>query len=60
MNAQLSSNDLISSNDQMQAGIIIPAQAPCVQLVEVAGKAVELDFDGGLLSSDYATIRSSN
>jgi hypothetical protein len=56
MNAQLSSNDRISGNDQMQAGIIIPAQPPSVQLAAVVGKAVELDFDGGLLSSDAGLV----
>ncbi len=39
MNAQLSRHDLISRHDQMQAGIIIPAQLPSVPLADVAGKA---------------------
>ncbi len=56
MNAQLSRNDLISRNAQMQGGIIIPAQPPSVQLADVAGKAVDLDFDGGLLSSDAGLV----
>ena len=56
MTAQLSRKDPISRNAQMQAGIIIPAQPSSVQLADVAGKAVELDFDGGLLSSDAGLV----
>ncbi len=56
MNAQLSRKDLISRNDQMQAGIIMPSQTASLHLADVAGKAVELDFDGGLLSSDAGLV----
>ncbi len=51
MNAQLSSNDLISLDDQMQGSLIMPAQPASLPLADVTGKAGALDCDGGLLSS---------
>ncbi len=51
MNAQLSRNDLISLDDQMQDSLITPAQSASLPLADVAGKAGALDCDGGLLSS---------
>ena len=56
MNAQLSRNDLMSRNDQMQGGLIMPSQPASLHLADVAGKSVELDFDGGLLSSDAGLV----
>jgi hypothetical protein len=56
MNAQLSKDDLISGNDPMQAGIIMPSRPASVPLAPVAGKAVALDFEGGLLSSDAGLV----
>ena len=56
MNAQLSGNDSISRNDQMQAGTTISAPPSSVHLADVAGKGVELDFNGGLLSSDAGLV----
>jgi hypothetical protein len=56
MNAQLGKDDLISRNDQMQAGLLIPSHPASLQLAPVAGKAVDLDFDGGLLSSDAGLV----
>ena len=56
MNAQLSKDDLISGNDPMQAGIIRPSRPASVHLAPVAGKAVALDFEGGLLSSDAGLV----
>ncbi len=51
MNAQLSSNDLISLDDHMQGSLIMPAQPASLPLADVAGKAGALDCDSGLLSS---------
>jgi Transposase DDE domain group 1 len=56
MNAQLSKDDLISGNDPMQVRILMPSRPAFVQLAPVAGKAVELDFAGGLLSSDAGLV----
>jgi hypothetical protein len=56
MTARLSRKDLISGQDQMQAGIIIPTPPSSVPLAAVAGKAVNLDFEGGLLSSDAGLV----
>jgi hypothetical protein len=56
MNAQLSKDDLLSGNDPMQAGIIRPSRPVSMPLAPVAGKAVALDSEGGLLSSDAGLV----
>ena len=56
MNAQFGKADLSSRNAQMQGGLIIPAQPASLPLADVGGKAVELDCDGGLLSSDAGLV----
>ena len=56
MNAQLCSDPLVAGVDPMPADVAIPLQAAPLPLAPVSTKAVELDFDGGRLSSDAGVV----
>ena len=56
MNAQCGQDALSSQNDQMPGGRLIPVPPASLPLADVVGKAVALDFDGGLLSSDAGLV----
>src|SRR5262249_33483577 len=56
MNAQAFNAHLVSGFDPMQADLVLqPPQTP-LHLAPVGAKAVDLDFDGGQLSSDAGVI----
>ena len=52
MNAPSLTAPMVSGFDPMQAAMATPLQPAPLPLVPVGGKAVDLDFDGGRLSSD--------
>jgi hypothetical protein len=56
MNAQLCSEPLVSSVDPMPTDGATPLQAVPLHLAPVGTKSVELDFDGGRLSSDAGVV----
>jgi hypothetical protein len=56
MNAQLCSDPLVAGVDPMPADVAIQLQAAPLPLAPVGTKAVELDFDGGRLSSDAGVV----
>ena len=56
MNAQSLNTSMVSGFDPMQAVIGTPLQPAPLPLVPVGGKAVDLDFDGGRLSSDAGVV----
>src|SRR5262245_16647628 len=56
MNAQLFNEPLVSEVDRMPADRATQLQPAPVHLAPVGSKAVELDFDGGRLSSDAGIV----
>jgi Transposase DDE domain group 1 len=56
MNAQLCSEPLVSGVDPMPAEVATHLQAVPLHLAPVGTKSVELDFDGGRLSSDAGVV----
>jgi Transposase DDE domain group 1 len=56
MNAQSLNTHMVSGCDPMQAAIATPLPPAPLPLVPVGGKAVDLDFDGGRLSSDAGVV----
>jgi hypothetical protein len=56
MNAQLCSDPLGAGVDPMPADVAIQLQAAPLPLAPGGTKAVELDFDGGRLSSDAGVV----
>ena len=56
MNARLCSDPLVAGVDPMPADVAIQLQAAPLPLAPVSTKAVELDFDGGRLSSDAGVV----
>jgi hypothetical protein len=56
MNAQLFNEPLVSGVDRMPADMATPLQSAPLQLAPVGAKTVELDFDGGRLSSDAGMV----
>jgi hypothetical protein len=52
MNAQLYSEPLVPEVDPRPTDVAPPLQAAPLPLAPVGTKSVELDFDGGRLSSD--------
>src|SRR6266851_10096299 len=56
MNASSSKAHTISGFDAMPADRTTPRQPTPLPLAPVGGKAVELDFDGGRLSSDAGVL----
>ena len=56
MNAQSLTAPMVSGFDPMQAAMATPLQPAPLPLVPVGGKAVDLDFDGGRLSSDAGLV----
>ena len=56
MNAQLFNDPMVSGVDLMSADMATQLQPAPLHLAPVGAKAVELDFDGGCLSSDAGII----
>jgi len=56
MHAQSLTAPMVSGFDPMQAAMATPLQPAPLPLVPVGGKAVDLDFDGGRLSSDAGLV----
>src|SRR6266446_8073222 len=56
MNAQLFNELIVSGVDQMPADVATQLQPALLHLAPVEAKAVELDFDGGRLSSDAGIV----
>ena len=56
MNAQLFNEPMVSGVDGMPSDIATPLQQAPLPLAPVGIKAVELDFDGGRLSSDAGLV----
>ena len=56
MNAQSFSAHMVSGFDPMQADMVLQPQQTPLHLAPVGAKAVDLDFDGGQLSSDAGMI----
>jgi hypothetical protein len=56
MNAQSFSAHMVSGFDPMQADMVLQPQQTPLHLAPVGAKAVDLDFDGGQLSSDAGVI----
>jgi hypothetical protein len=56
MNAQLYSEPLVSGVNPMPTAVATQLQAAPLPLAPVATKSVELDFDGGRLSSDAGIV----
>ena len=56
MNAQSLTAPMVSGLDPMQTAMATPLQPAPLPLVPVGGKAVDLDFDGGRLSSDAGLV----
>ena len=56
MNAQLFNELIVSGVDQMPADVATQLQPALLHLAPVEAKAVDLDFDGGRLSSDAGVI----
>jgi hypothetical protein len=56
MNAQRCNDPLVSGIDPMSADVVPQLQPAPLPLTPVGAKAVELDFDGGRLSSDAGVL----
>src|SRR2546428_8478175 len=56
MNAQLFNELIVSGVDQMPADVATQLQPALLHLAPVEAKAVDLDFDGGRLSSDAGVV----
>jgi len=56
MNAQLFNEPMVSGVDPMTADVATRPQPALLPLAPVGAKAVELDFDGGRLSSDAGVV----
>jgi hypothetical protein len=56
MNAQLFNDPMISGVDPMPAAVATQLQPAPLHLASVGTKSVELDFDGGRLSSDAGVV----
>jgi Transposase DDE domain group 1 len=56
MNAQLFNEPLVSGVDRMPADMATQLQSAPLHLAPVGAKTVELDFDGGRLSSDAGMV----
>src|SRR4029453_3071104 len=56
MNPQPLTAPMVSGFDPMQAAMATPLQPTPLPMLEVGGKAVDLDFDGGRLSSDAGLV----
>ena len=56
MNAQPFNAPMVSGFDPMQADMATPLPQTLLPLAPVGGKAVDLDFDGGRLSSDAGVV----
>src|SRR3989454_9894824 len=56
MNAQLFNELIVSGVDQMPDDVATQLQPALLHLAPVGGKAVDLDFDGGRLSSDAGVV----
>jgi hypothetical protein len=56
MNAQTLTTHMVSGFDPMQAALVTQLQPAPLPLVPVGGKAVDLDCDGGRLSSDAGVV----
>jgi hypothetical protein len=56
MNAQPCNAQMVLGFDPMQADMAIPLPQTLLHLAPVGGKAVDLDFDGGRLSSDAGVV----
>src|SRR5207244_8614411 len=56
MNAQLFNDPMVSGVDPMPAAVATPLQPTPLHLAPVGTKSVELDFDGGRLSSDAGVV----
>jgi len=56
MNAQPCNAQMVSGFDPMQADMAVPLPQTLLHLAPVGGKAVDLDFDGGRLSSDAGVV----
>jgi hypothetical protein len=56
MNAQLFNDPMVSGVDPMPAAVATPLQPAPLHLAPVGTKSVELDFDGGRLSSDAGVV----
>src|SRR3989454_6201683 len=56
MNAQLFNELIVSGVDQMPDDVATQLQPALLHLAPVGAKAVELDFDGGRLSSDAGIV----
>jgi len=56
MNAQLFNEPMVSGVDLMPADMATQLQPAPLHLAPVGAKAVELDFDGGRLSSDAGIV----
>src|SRR5215813_11448502 len=56
MNAQSFRAHMVSGFDPMQADMVLQPQQTPLHLAPVGAKAVDLDFDGGQLSSDAGVI----
>src|SRR2546430_10724432 len=56
MNAQPCNAPMVSGFDPRQADMAIPLPQTLLHLAPVGGKAIDLDFDGGRLSSDAGVV----
>src|SRR4029453_9032507 len=56
MNAQLFNELIVSGVDQMPADVAAQRQPALLHLAPVGAKTVDLDFDGGRLSSDAGVV----
>src|SRR6266702_8548595 len=56
MNAQLFNELIVSGVDQMPDDVATQLQPALLHLAPVGAKAVDLDFDGGRLSSDAGVV----
>src|SRR4029450_551369 len=56
MNAQPCNAPMVSGFDPRQADMAIPLPQTLLHLAPVGGKAIDLDFDGGRLSSDAGLV----
>src|SRR5215467_16235331 len=56
MNARLFNAPMVSSVDPMPAAVATQLQPAPLPLAPVEAKAVDLDFDGGRLSSDAGVV----
>ena len=56
MNAPCLNTHIVSDFDPMPAEMAPPLQGTPLELAPVGNKAVEIDFDGGRLSSDAGVV----